>query len=300
MFRDTSFLALSSLLLTMPTIVHVLNGLCFGGVETNCLHLLKHAPAGVRSILYNLDPTHSEMAAQFRAVPGLTLHNTAYEPSRRLASFARLVRALSQDKPDAVLVHPYGVRALVAAAARLAGVRRIFTTNANPVAARGEPRHRLFQLLALGNLSLHTQVIFCSEAMRSAYGGLGVPAPRGSHVIHYGCEVESIRARAEAARQQRTSCEGPVIGMVARLNSIKDQRTLLRALPLVRKTVPRASVWLVGAGEELESLQKLAQELGVAPAVRFSAPDRTCRSCWDDGCTLLQHDGPGRLRDRLD
>jgi glycosyltransferase involved in cell wall biosynthesis len=62
----------------------------------------------------------------------------------------------------------------------------------------------------------------------------------------------------------------PVIGMVARLNSIKDQATLVRAMAIVRKQFADAELELVGDGDERRALERLVGDLGLGAAVRFA------------------------------
>ncbi|MEX0643453.1 MAG: glycosyltransferase [Pirellulales bacterium] len=60
-----------------------------------------------------------------------------------------------------------------------------------------------------------------------------------------------------------------VIGMVARLNSIKDHATLLRALAIVQRQFPNTRLELAGDGDERQPLYHLASELGINSAIRF-------------------------------
>lgn len=59
------------------------------------------------------------------------------------------------------------------------------------------------------------------------------------------------------------------IGMVARLDAIKDHASLLRALAIVRQRVPGARLELAGDGDQMPRLKQLAVELGVTDAVTF-------------------------------
>ncbi len=57
----------------------------------------------------------------------------------------------------------------------------------------------------------------------------------------------------------------PVIVSVARFSPQKDHRTLLRALA----GLPGAEAWLVGEGPLLETVRKMAEEMGVSRRVKF-------------------------------
>lgn len=63
--------------------------------------------------------------------------------------------------------------------------------------------------------------------------------------------------------------ERPVIVCVSRFVKRKGQDTLIRALPLVQRSVPDAAALLVGDGPMRSKLVKLASELGVAKDVVF-------------------------------
>ncbi|MBL8822637.1 MAG: glycosyltransferase [Planctomycetia bacterium] len=82
----------------------------------------------------------------------------------------------------------------------------------------------------------------------------------------------------------RETCEPLRIGMVARLDRIKDHATLLRAVALARKQGVNVVCELLGRGELEEELKKLSVELGLEQAVRFigwsADVDSTMRQ-WD-------------------
>ncbi|MCX7987750.1 MAG: glycosyltransferase [Bacteroidales bacterium] len=60
-----------------------------------------------------------------------------------------------------------------------------------------------------------------------------------------------------------------IIGMTARLDPIKDHRTLLLAFKKFLNYYPRAQLWLLGDGALRESLQQLVIQLNIAQQVIF-------------------------------
>ncbi|WP_380280754.1 glycosyltransferase family 4 protein [Kitasatospora purpeofusca] len=69
---------------------------------------------------------------------------------------------------------------------------------------------------------------------------------------------------------RETGPQAPVILCVARLVPRKGQDTLIRALPLIRRTVPDAVLVLVGQGPDERRLRDLARRLTAPDAVVFA------------------------------
>jgi len=62
----------------------------------------------------------------------------------------------------------------------------------------------------------------------------------------------------------------PVIGMVGRFDlQHKDQGTLIRALRIVRLTIPDAQLVFIGDGPNRATMEQLAEELGLSNCVHF-------------------------------
>lgn len=64
--------------------------------------------------------------------------------------------------------------------------------------------------------------------------------------------------------------ERPVIVCVSRLMARKGQDELIRALPEIHKTVPKASLIIVGEGAHRKDLERLASRLGLVEFVHFT------------------------------
>ncbi|GAA2588656.1 glycosyltransferase family 4 protein [Streptomyces roseoviolaceus] len=77
-------------------------------------------------------------------------------------------------------------------------------------------------------------------------------------------------AAAARVRERYGLGDRPVVLCAARLVPRKGQDTLIRALRLVRRTVPDAVLLLVGDGPHARALRRLATEEGLAGAVVFA------------------------------
>lgn len=77
-------------------------------------------------------------------------------------------------------------------------------------------------------------------------------------------------AGGAAVRSRLGLGDRPVVVCVSRLVPRKGQDALLRAWPRVTAAVPGAALLLVGGGPYRHTLRRLADDLGVAPAVTFT------------------------------
>src|SRR5262249_44906740 len=61
-------------------------------------------------------------------------------------------------------------------------------------------------------------------------------------------------------------------GVVARVEPAKDHATLMNAFALISQRLPHLHLAVVGGGGEVERLQAMVRELGVAHRVHFTGP----------------------------
>jgi phosphatidylinositol alpha-1,6-mannosyltransferase len=93
--------------------------------------------------------------------------------------------------------------------------------------------------------------------------------------LHPGVDAATFhpdpQARAEI-RERYGLGDRPVVVCVSRLVPRKGQDTLLRAWPAVLAAVPDAALLIVSGGPYAATLHQLAEQSGVASAVRFTGP----------------------------
>jgi len=103
---------------------------------------------------------------------------------------------------------------------------------------------------------------------------LGVAPRQKFVVIHSGIDFSRFDGERPDGHEARKSlglpAQGVVIGTVGRLTAIKGPDDLVRAFAHAGDQLAQAHLLFVGEGEERESLQALAQELGVADRVVFA------------------------------
>jgi glycosyltransferase involved in cell wall biosynthesis len=255
-----------------PTVVHLLSGLGFGGNETLCLQIVRHAPSHVANVVIYQDPQRTEMLPLFQDVPDLRLSCVATRGRPRPRVVWAVARELRALRPAAVLVYTFGLQHLLAGAgARLAGVPTVYTRAGNSAPSSSAARWKWRIVLWLSSV-FGVPVQACSLAVERSLRELKAGLPRGSGAIPNGCDVAGIAERARRARQLGQRGERFVVGMVARLDPIKDQATLIRAFAEVAKEHPQAELWLVGDGLRAGELCDLAGAEGVADRVVFWGP----------------------------
>ena len=249
------------------TIVHVLNGLDFGGNENLCLQILKHSSPDVQNVLVNLNSEHLEMLPLFEKVPNLLIINQDYQRDRHLKFVFELTLLLKRLCPQGILIYPFGVHIFIGLAARFAGISSIGVSAGNTPPNEPSMRSTWKKIIVISRL-LRMPIYSCSNTVQKSLDKL-TKLPHGSHPILNGCDVTGISTQANSSRERRIANSVKVIGMVARLNKIKDHQTLIQAFNIINQKFPETELWLVGDVEEKEVLQNLTKQLGLTEKIIF-------------------------------
>jgi glycosyltransferase involved in cell wall biosynthesis len=228
----------------------------------------------VANVVLYLDPARTETAALFGDVPDLRVSCVPTRGRARPVGAWLLAKEIRRLRPVAVLIYAFGLHhLLMAAAARLAGAGAVHVSAGNPAPSDRVAQRKWRAILWLSSV-LDVPVQSCSAAVERSLRELGGFLPRGSGAIANGCDVSAIADRAARARLLRGRGDRLVVGMVARLDPIKDQATLIRAFAAVAREHPQAELWLIGDGARAWQLCDLAAAQGVADRVVFWGPRR--------------------------
>jgi glycosyltransferase involved in cell wall biosynthesis len=117
-------------------------------------------------------------------------------------------------------------------------------------------------------------IIFNSEAGRLNHAAMGMKAPR-MEVVANGFDVERFRPDPARGAAQRSAWgvppEAPLIGLVGRLQPVKDHPTFLRAAAQLAQRWPEARFICIGGGpaRHQADLEALAASLGLLGRVQF-------------------------------
>lgn len=248
-------------------IAHVLNGLGTGGNENLCLQLIKHSPDEINHVLINLNPERLDMLPKFQEINNLRIINFSYKSTNKFIFILALARIFWREKLSVILIQPFGIHIFVGIAARLAKINRVLARAGNPAPTNSHSRYQWKYIIWVSRL-LDIPVHACSQSTHNSLQTLS-RLPRYSFPIPNGCDIQDIVRRSQATRDKQISSDIIVIGMVARLDSIKDHETLIRAFSQLVETHKNVELWLVGDGSEKGCLQQICDRLGLSSSVKF-------------------------------
>lgn len=233
-----------------------------------CLRLTRQWQTRFRQHVVALQPDTRVLKPAFDELRNCQLTIAPERHSNTLAMWWWLRSLYKADSPDALIMHVFGVPHLIAAsAARTAGINLLAVKAGNPPPDEAKPRRRWAAIASASRL-LGCPIASCSTSVDEELRNLGARMPEHSRPLPNGIDVASIAARAAGSRQKR-GARPFVIGMVARLDAIKDHRTLLQAMSIVRLQVPACELWIIGDGVLRAELEDQARSLGVADCTKF-------------------------------
>jgi len=239
-----------------------------GGNERLCLELIRRAPPGVRQVLITIDPTpEGPLQPLFQAVPGLVFFHEPYSRDARVRFVLRLACRLRELQPTGIICYPFGLHLLVALAAKVVRRCRFISHVGNPP-PEDSPLRLLFRRIVRLSGWLNTPLWSCSGTVHQQFCALGLPMPAGSRPLPNGVNVADLQQTAARGRAKRTE-PGPIVAMMARLDSIKDHDTVIDAFAILHRQRPSARLWFVGDGERRPTLEGRARAEGIAESVSF-------------------------------
>lgn len=246
----------------MKRILHIVAEAIRGGCESNCAVFIRNAPDYHHDVLVLGPP--GPMSAVWSEL-GCRVEHLNILAVGWFRFGAGLRGALQGVAADGVISWA-GVRVpLQAHSLRPLGAPVLFYAG-NPFG--GGARIRL--LLAMSRLVFppppRSAVIACSAHVAGSY--VRAPYYRGLPIVTLLNPVDAPDRNVHHPRLLDNSAIVR-IGMVARLDPIKDHALLLRSFRVVRQSWPQAELHLAGEGVLRLDLEDMARELGIADAVRF-------------------------------
>ncbi|AWT55135.1 GDP-mannose-dependent alpha-(1-6)-phosphatidylinositol monomannoside mannosyltransferase [Mycolicibacterium smegmatis] len=182
----------------------------------------------------------------------------------------RMMRLIGEHDIETVWFGAAAPLALLGPLARRAGATRIVaSTHGHEVGWSMLPVART-ALRRIGNDA--DVVTFVSRYTRGRFASAFGPSAALEH-LPPGVDTDRFAPDPDARARMRERYglgDRPVVVCLSRLVPRKGQDMLIRALPELRRRVPDTALAIVGGGPYLETLQRMASDLGVAEHVVFT------------------------------
>ncbi|BDI33656.1 glycosyl transferase family 1 [Capsulimonas corticalis] len=199
----------------------------------------------------------------------LTPFSSSSSPSAILR-LARLLRAQGAEAVHAQVLGGAGARSIALAAA-LAGVRAVVVTIhgslLQPLSALKSALSRVFDRVFV------TAYTTSSQSSRASQIAMAGRSPKRIRVIPHAIECEGFDPDINSMLARHAlglPKDGPVIGLVGRMEEQKGVEDFLRMARLVSDSEAGAHFLVVGDGQELPKYRMLAEDLGIADRVHFT------------------------------
>lgn len=252
-------------------IVHLIYSFGTGGLEKGVATLVKNASPQFEHVILCLTTSGRSESLLPPNTQVVELHKS---PGNSLLFLLKLSRVLKNLRPDIVHTRNWsGMDGIIAA--RLAGIRAVVHGEHGWGMEDPQGLHpkRIFIRRFLSHwvseytcVSKHIENWLCND----------VPVRKPVTQIYNGVDAEKYRpgnGRARIRAEFGLAADTPVIGVVGRLDPIKDHPTLFRAFEIVRTALPEARLLVVGDGPERKRLESQAGGGVIFLGNRSDAPE---------------------------
>lgn len=194
---------------------------------------------------------------------------------RVLASLLPLVRWLRRERPDAMLSALNHTNIIAILARKLARIPLRLVVSEHSTPSRALPGGGIRRVMRglIPRIYPAAEAIVCvSYGVRDDMLQMFALPPDRVHAIYNPVDLDRIHRmmRAPVAHPWLEGTDRPPVILAAgRLTAAKDYPTLLRAMALLRQTLP-ARLLILGTGEEEAELKRLLSELDLAEHVELA------------------------------
>lgn len=248
-------------------VLHVLTDRNIGGAGRWLLYYLKYHNRNefeVKAVL----PHDSLLADAVKAldVPVIAMEEME-DRSFDKKAVKPLVKLFREERPDIVHTHASMTARI---AARMAGVPSIFNTKHCMESAPGVLPKKILRREV--NAAFSDKIIAVSRAVRRSMVHAGTH-PEQIAVVYNGIEpiaVPSAEEKAAILQSYGGRAGEKAVGMVARLEEVKDHETFLLGAQTVLEKRKDVRFYIVGDGSLREELERRVLELGISEWVTFT------------------------------
>jgi glycosyltransferase involved in cell wall biosynthesis len=251
------------MVLAKKTLLHLTPMAAIGGCEVDCLRIVQELGDYDHQVVVFDD--YGPMSAQWKAAGARVDHLSAWQHGKR--KFQSVLAAWAESQPQPTAIFYWSTSRLPVVINILRGWDVPWCVHlGNPVSKGFIPRVRRWMQERLNQAPRNTTLVACSNYVAASHRGASYFRRFPTEVIY-----NPVTAAFDQARKHRELPAGsiPRVGMVARLDSIKDHSTVIRALAAIAPGRPDVMVEFAGDGHLHEALEREAHRLGVADRVRF-------------------------------
>ncbi len=239
---------------------HILDGIKIGGIENLALTLSSENLSVEQNYLINLNKNINNYSNYFsKNKKYKNLKIISVERKKGILVIPLIIKLFSKNKPHKVIIYFNNIASLwVVLGAKLSGINNLAICVQNVIKKLSNKDLKLIFLMRIFNL-LNVKLVPCSEAIRNSFLNFNNKI-KFCEVIPNCINVKSFQNEVQEKRKFRKISSTKTIIMVARLDEIKDQETLLKAYAKIHK---KCNLILVGDGNKRKYLEGIASELGL-------------------------------------
>jgi L-malate glycosyltransferase len=254
---------------SLPHVVHMIDELPPDGAERLIADMMYHRSRRFRfTVLTLIDGGANGMIAEEIRNLGVPVEVIARRGAVDPTLVVRLALWMRKNRVDVVHTHLFTADSYGRVAARLAGVRGVFSTAHNTNTAAGKVKKAVHWALSW----ISTRVVACSEEVgRVMREQDHLPASRLG-VISNGINVDRFAgARGDGVREEFKVPDGSLlIGVIGRLHEQKGHKDLIAAMAMLRDQGLSATCLIIGQGELRAELEAEVARLQVGDRVIFT------------------------------
>ena len=235
---------------------HFLDGIKIGGIENLALTLSNEQISKEQNYLINLNKDINNFSGKNKYK---NLKIISLERRRGLLIIPLIIKLFSQSKPNNVIIYFNNITSLwVVLAAKISGINNLAICVQNLIKNLSFKNLKLILLMRIFNI-FNVKLVPCSNAIKNSFLNVN-KSIEFCNVIPNCINIESFQNDVQKNRKSREINSPITIIMVARLDEIKDQETLLKAYAKIHK---KCNLILVGDGDKREYLEDISSKLGL-------------------------------------
>ena len=245
---------------------HFLDGLKIGGIENQAFTLSSEGNSKYQNCIINLNNKINEYSDNFfknKKYKNLKILSFERKKGIRL-TFMIFKKFKKYDNSDFIIYFNNINSLWVILGAKLAGISNIAVCIQNSSTGNFSKNFKSIILLKIFN-KLKVKLVPCSQAVLSSYLKIDENI-RFTEVIPNCIDIENFQNEMKISKKIKKSDDFKTIIMVARLDHIKDQETLIKAYSKVKE---KCRLVLVGNGKKKYHLEQMTLNLGLDPQKIF-------------------------------